>query len=201
MPNSSDELTQTPQPRDSAKVVSAPPMLLFANSNSHAASFVMDRRRRRTHPPARPSLRVQNPCRCQRADAAVQLRAAEAGGAAAARGAAAASFRAKRGSLSSQGGAQGGERPRPSALFFSDLRERGGAFTELNCELARFAKCSEQLREATYLAKSTAPLYKKNGAHISLYLIHRALLLLPSPPPSFLPPLSFSPLFVHLRCP
>jgi hypothetical protein len=71
-------------------------------------------------------------------------------------------------------------------------KARGGAFAVLNCELGRFAKCSEQrsLREATYLAKST-PFTKKNGAHL---LIHRALL--PSFPPSFLPPLSFSPPFL-----
>jgi hypothetical protein len=82
-----------------------------------------------------------------------------------------------------RGRALGGGAPAPA--FFSDLRGRGGAFTVLNCELlARFAKCSEQLREATYLAKST-PLQKKWSSHL---LIHRALL--PSPPP-LLPPSPF----------
>jgi hypothetical protein len=40
--------------------------------------------------------------------------------------------------------------------------------TGLNCELARFAKCSEQLLEATYLAKSTP--FKKKMELISLYI-------------------------------
>jgi hypothetical protein len=77
---------------------------------------------------------------------ALGSRAAEAGGAAAA------SERSE--GASSQGGGAGGGTP-PPQRYFSDLRGRGGAFTALNCELARFAKCSEQLREATYLAKSS----------------------------------------------
>jgi hypothetical protein len=36
-------------------------MLLFGPGNCHAAFFVLCRRRRRTHPPARPSLRAQRP--------------------------------------------------------------------------------------------------------------------------------------------
>jgi hypothetical protein len=43
-------------------------------------------------------------------------------------------------------------------------KARGGAFNALNCELARFAKCSEQLREApTYFLFSEVdpPLQKK----------------------------------------
>jgi hypothetical protein len=77
---------------------------------------------------------------------------------------------------------EGGTGTPPPQRIFPDLR--GGAFTVLNCELARFAKCSEQLREATYLAKST-PFTKKWSSHL---LIHTALLLLPSPPPLLPPP-------------
>jgi hypothetical protein len=86
-------------------------------------------------------------------------------------------------------------RPRPSVFFGFERARRRVYCTELRA--SSFAKCSEQLREATYLAKST-PFAKQWSPYL---LIHRALLLLPSPPPSFLPPLSFSPLFVHLRCP
>jgi hypothetical protein len=62
-------------------------------------------------------------------------------------------------------------------------KARGGAFAVLNCELARFAKCSEQLREAaTYFAKSTP--FTKKMELISLYIGTSSPL---HPPPSSLP--------------
>jgi hypothetical protein len=42
-------------------------------------------------------------------------------------------------------------------------KARGGAFAVLKCELARFTKCSEQLRETTYLAKAAQVTKKRRG--------------------------------------